>query len=449
MSGLSKGVLLATALIAATGIPALAGESAYGCTGLERNRDLPSIEGRDGVFFRINADLRMNHPFSQGVVDGLAQLSRALERRGTTLIFVAIPTKSVSMPDYLPPEAALYGFDLEVATEVHLDIQRRLAAAGVVTTDIREALLNAEPGQLPFFGTDFHWSAYGADLGARAIADVIRAQPAYSALAKTEHETVRIGHEPSFSGMRRILQALCTETLPEPETDTFETTVAQLDLVPEKDVGGMLDLFGTETETLDIALVGTSFSDSPINNFPGFIAQHSDLEVVNYAITGGNQFGAITSYLTSEEFEEAPPVFLVWENPIYNNLAQYGDQPMRELIAAASGNCTTRIASEVSQDRRLLHADLGGLGLGPADTLFLDTNGSTALEVEFRFRSAAGSERKKVLHRSERMRRSGRFYMPLSGLWPEGADGIEISLSAPLGGDPALYTCTTPSEDKS
>ncbi|WP_226628889.1 alginate O-acetyltransferase AlgX-related protein [Alloyangia pacifica] len=449
MSPRSLAIRGAALLLAALATAAPAAESAYGCSGLERNRDLPSLEGRDGVFFRINADLRMYHPFSAGVVDGLAELSRALERRGTTLIFVPIPTKSVSMPDHLPDEAALYGFDLDVATEVHLDIQRRLAAAGVVTADIRAALLDAEPGRLPFFGADFHWSAYGADLGARAIAEVIRVQPAYAALAKTDHVTVETGQETSFSGMRRILQGLCTETLPEPETETYETRVAQLDLVPEEDLSGGLDLFGDAQESVDIALVGTSFSDSPINNFPGFIAQHSALEVINYAITGGNQFGAITSYLTSEDFQEAPPVFLVWENPIYNNLAQYGDQPMRELIAAARGPCTARIVADVSEDRRLLRADLGGLGLGAEDTLFLDTGGSTALELEFRFLSATGSERTRVLHRSERMRRTGRFYMPLSGLWPEGAERLEIALSAPLGSDPALYTCTPPSEDKS
>ena len=35
--------------------------SNYGCTGLATDKEIPSIEGRDGVFYRINADVRMGH----------------------------------------------------------------------------------------------------------------------------------------------------------------------------------------------------------------------------------------------------------------------------------------------------------------------------------------------------------------------------------------------------
>lgn len=195
----------ALALTCVLAAPAAFAESAYGCSGLETNRELPTIEGKGGVFFRINADLRMNHPFSPEVVDQMTALSQALESRGTVLVYVPIPTKSVSMPDYLPERARLYGFDLAVATAVHADVLGRLNAQGVLTADIRSALLGAEGGQLPFFNSDFHWSAYGADLGAKAIADVIRAQPIYDTLDKTEYQSLETGEEIAFSGMRPCL----------------------------------------------------------------------------------------------------------------------------------------------------------------------------------------------------------------------------------------------------
>ena len=428
--------------------------SAFGCSGLETNRELPTIEGKDGVFFRINADLRMNHPFSPEVVEQLATLSRALERRGTTLIYAPIPTKSVSMPSYLPDRARLYGFDLEVATSVHNDVLDRLTQAGVVNVDIRQALLTAEAGQLPFFNSDFHWSAYGANLGAAAIAEVIKQQPIYDALPKTPYKSTQIAEEVAFSGMRRILQMHCTETLPEPTTLTWETVadlgdtsedfVLDIGLGDEPlDIGlgdDAIDIGLEEDVGLPIALVGTSFSDSPINNFPNWIAQHSSLEVVNFAITGGNQFGAITSYLTSTDFQEAPPAFLVWENPIYNNLAQFGDQPLRELIAAASGNCDRTLDLTISPDGHSLTANIAGLG--DAETLFLDSNGSSALELDYTFLSAGGDQRVKSLRRGERLRQTGRFYMPLTGLWPDGAQDVQITLSAPLGKDPSLSVCS-------
>lgn len=70
----------ALALTCVLAAPAAFAESAYGCSGLETNRELPTIEGKGGVFFRINADLRMNHPFSPEVVDQMTALSQALEK---------------------------------------------------------------------------------------------------------------------------------------------------------------------------------------------------------------------------------------------------------------------------------------------------------------------------------------------------------------------------------
>ncbi|WP_394156072.1 hypothetical protein [Loktanella salsilacus] len=422
-------------------------QSKFGCSGLEANRELPAIEGKGGIFYRINADIRMNHPFSQTIVNNMAELSRALESRGTTLIFAPIPTKSVSMPDHLPDEARLYGFDLNVANAVHDDVLKRLTDAGVLTADIRRALLAADPGQLPFFNSDFHWSAYGANLGAAAIADVIKAQPIYDSLPVTRFETEPVAEETAFSGMRRILQTRCTDTLPEPVSMTWDTQPVSdesgldigLDIgLSDNDAAG-LDIFGEATDAIPIALVGTSFSDSPINNFPNWIAQHASLEVVNFSITGGNQYGAITSYLTSTEFQDAPPAFLVWENPIYNNLAQYGDQPLRELIAAAANNCPAERAITMAKDGMSATADVSGLGA--SDTLFLDTDGSAALEVDYTFAAANGGARIKSLRRGERLRRTGRFYMPMTGLWPDGAQQVRINLSAPFGPDARLYIC--------
>jgi alginate biosynthesis protein AlgX len=420
--------------------------TAFRCTGLEENKELPSIEGKDGVFFRINADLRMKHPFSDQTVSDLAELSQALAENGTTLIYVPIPTKSVVLPEYLPSEAALFGFDLAVATKVHLDILERLNAAGVATVDAREAMLGTadEVDGLPFFKADFHWSANGARHTALAIAHTLKAHPAYEQLSKTKFETTPNEIETAFSGMRRILQKHCKDTLPEAEVLTYDTAQVQ-----SLDLGGGLDLFGTEATSVPIALVGTSFSDSPVNNFPGFIAEHSGLELVNYSMTGGNQYGAITSYLTSAEFQETRPSFLIWENPIYNNLAQFGDQPMRELIAAASGRCTVPLEAQMDATKQYLDVDLASLTSGADDTIMVDTNRATGLAATFEFYGRDGLLRTKTIVRGERLTRTGRFYMPLSGLWPDGAGTVRFSMSQPFLTQPQVYACATTNEEKS
>lgn len=433
-------------LIAALAVsvgPFAAEASNFGCSGLEQLQDLPSLEGRDGVIFRINADLRMYHPFSNETVKAMGQLSRALAARGTTLIYVPIPTKSVTMPEYLPPEAALYGFDLEIATWVHKDILDRLTAEGVQTVDAREAMLQTPKEEKAFFQADFHWTAAGANETAKAIAKALKLLPDYGALTKTQYETQSLQPDVAFSGMRRLLQKRCATALPLPETMTFETKAAAADL------GGALDLFGDGDNAVQVALLGTSFSDSPINNFTGFLAQHSELEVVNYAITGGNQFGAMTSYLTSKEFEENRPKYLIWENPIYNNLAQYGDQPMRELISAATGNCRQDVAVQVSGDRLSMRARLADLNLRDDHTIFVETDGSAGLEAVFSFTSPSGEKRAKTVVRGKRLRRTGRFYMPVTGLWPDGVSAVDVTMSEPLGEAPKLFICSPISEVKS
>ncbi|WP_296425500.1 hypothetical protein [Yoonia sp.] len=419
--------------------------SNYGCTGLEIDNELPSIEGRDGVFYRINADLRMNHPFSDQTVAQMAELSQALAANGTTLIFVPVPTKSVTMPGYLPTDVERYGFDLEIATEVHLDILRRLGAAGVVTVDARDAMIDMPDGELAFFKADFHWSAAGARQTAIAIAETIRGLPEYADLDPTLFETVPLEVGVAFSGMRRILQSRCLTTLPEAETMTYLTSQVQsLDL----DSGG-LDLFGESANTTPIVLLGTSFSDSLINNFPGFLAEYAQLEVVNYALTGGNQYGSITSYLTSTEFEEAPPRFLIWENPIYNNLAQYGDLPMRELTAAASQTCTMPLATQINAEEAIITVDLDGYDLGPADTIFVDTHANVETQASFVFQSDEGLTRTKTIERGERLSRTGRFYMPLSGLWDGGAAAMRIQMTQPFLSEPSVYVCPSQMKDES
>ncbi len=49
-------------------------------------------------------------------VDHLATMAKALEKNGTTLIYVPLPTKSQVLPELVPARASLYGFDAGIAT---------------------------------------------------------------------------------------------------------------------------------------------------------------------------------------------------------------------------------------------------------------------------------------------------------------------------------------------
>ena len=434
---------------------AMAGPSAFGCANTEF-APTPSIEGRDGVFYRVQSDLRLQHPMDAIIVDQLATLSRVLAEQGTTLIYASVPTKGQAMPGYLPPEATAYGYDPAMMQANYLDVISRLTAAGVAAPDLMSAMLAAGPDEKVFFASDFHWTPTGARLAAQAIGETIRSLPAYAEVTPVEFTSREGAAEIAFSGLRRELQTFCKETLPQAEARTWTTTRAVTEATDASDIfadsgttgaDGSLDIFGTGTAEASLVLVGTSFSDSSINNFAGFLSEFAGIETVNYAITGGNQFGSMTSYLTSREFAENRPTFLVWENPIYNSLAQFGPLPMDELIAAAGPACD--IATGAKADGDTLSASFPPGQLKPADAVLFDHGGEGARAATITLETAAGIRRSVTIERSDRLRATGRFFLRLEPYWSPDLTRIAVRFDRPLREGSALTLCPTPKGDAS
>jgi alginate biosynthesis protein AlgX len=427
---------------------ALAGPSAFGCKNTE-NAPSASIEGQDGVFYRVQSDLRLQHPMNDIVVGELARLSRTLADQGTTLVFVNVPTKGQAMPAYLPPEAVSYGYDAAMMQANYLDVVNRLNAAGVAAPDLMTAMLGAKAGEKVFFPSDFHWTPTGARLAAQAIGKMIRDLPAYADVTPVTFTSQETGPETAFSGLRRELQTFCAETLPPVEAMGWTTTRAAGD---ETDAGAetadaTLDIFGSDEGEASLVLVGTSFSDSSINNFAGFLSEYAGMDVTNYAITGGNQFGSMTSYLTSREFAEQRPTFLVWENPIYNSLAQFGPIPMDELIVAAGPPCD--IATNAAADGNALAAEFPAGQLKATDAFLFDYGAEGARVATVTMTSASGVERSVKLERSDRLRATGRFFLRLEPYWLPDLTRIAVTFDRALGASSSLTLCPPSKGDAS
>lgn len=445
---------------------AQAGPSQFGCANTEFAASA-SIEGKDGVFYRVQSDLRLQHPMDDRMVEDLARLTRVLAEQGTTLIYVNVPTKGQAMPQYLPPEAAAYGYDPALMQANYKDVTDRLNAAGVPAPDLMTAMLAAGPEEKVFFQADFHWTPEGARRAAQAIGEMIRSLPAYADVTPVEFTSQEAAPEVAFSGLRRELQTYCKETLPQVEATTWVTTRATEGELSAADIfaeaapdaaapapdaaepaaGEALDIFGTGGDEASLVLVGTSFSDSSINNFAGFLSEAAGIEVVNYAITGGNQFGSMTSYLTSREFAEDRPTFLVWENPIYNSLAQFGPVPMDELIVAAGPACD--IATETTLDGGVLTARFEPGRLKPEDAFLFDQGSEGARVATVTFQTKAGISRSVRIERSDRLRATGRFFLRLEPYWHPDLVQVSVSFDRPPTETSALTLCPTQKGDAS
>lgn len=381
--------------------------SDYGCSGLEKDPLVASVEGKNGYFYRVLADIRMQHQLSDHTARQLAEVAKALEANGTTLIYVPIPTKSLVMPQYLPERTFELGFDYDIAKAAYDETLARLRRNGVVTVDVLGALRKNDEDHPPFLQADFHWTAWGAASAATEVAAAIKALPGADELQPATFETKRTNRQQIISTMRRFLQASCLSSLPLAEMDSFETT----EVAAKRDA--QLDIFGSEEAGGQVALVGTSFSDLAPANFAGFLSQEMHTPVSNYAVSGGNQFGSIISYITSSAFAEKRPRFLIWENPIYNNLGKFGDAPLRELAAAATKVCDSLPSPVISAKE----SNILDLGVRPEiiknpSIILADAGNETSRKAMLRVALEDGDVIETQISRPVRATSSGRYYFP-------------------------------------
>jgi len=422
-------------LAACTAFPAAA-QSVYGCSEMSGRQSLPAVEGADGVFYRINPDMYNFQPFAPETVAQMAALSAALAAQGTTLVYAPVPTKSLAMPAQLPTLARDLGYDPDLAATGYDEALRLLATAGVATVNLRQALRSGAGDAIPFFQADFRMTPAGARSAAQAMAAALAATPGFADLDKGRFDTVRTGTTVLPSPMRAVWQRHCMIALPPVATDMFQTTRFQAPAT------GGTTLFDQGDPRSRIVLLGTDDIGGPTANLAGFLAEATGLEVVEYTVAGGGAFAAISTYLTSTRFAQGRPAYLVWANPMFAGLARTGDQPMRELIAAAGDSCTMPLPLAAGTVPDAIAADLRGLPPGSARTLFVDADGAPAQAARFDFTGASGLVRSRTIVRHPDQVATGRFYMPMDGLWPEGAQTVTIVLDAAPGPNARVMACS-------
>ena len=412
----------------------VAAQSTYSCNGLDEQQKFAAVEGADGVFYRVHPDLHMFSSFSEVSADRVAALSKSLAALGTTLVFVPVPTKSLAMPDQLPQAARDYGYDASLAATVYLEGIKKLQKRGVAVVDARLALHAAKDAKPSFFLTDYRMTAAGAEREAKAIADIIAKTPGFADLPKGRFEVTAAGSTILESAMRSALQRHCLLPLPLAESDTFAAARMQSATASKGNT-----IFGGGGGR--IAVVGTEIDGDPVSGLAGFVAKFTGLDTIQYAVEGGGAFAAITSYMTSGGFQEARPSYLVWAVPVQDSLANFGDQPFAELTAAAGDGCRVPLPVMANPQGNSVVADLGALDPSQSYTLLLEVDSTAVSAAQFDFTTGAGQIVSKAVYRSKDQVKTGRFFMPMSGLPPEGARTVEIRMDEASGGNPRVTAC--------
>lgn len=114
---------------------------------------------------------------------------------------------------------------------------------------------------------------------------------------------------------------------------------------------------------------------------------------------------------------------------------------MRELIAAASGNCRVALPLAAGFEANSITADLRALQSGLTYTLFVDADGAQATEARFDFTGNSGQTLTRQIVRNPLQLPTGRFYIPIEGLFADGVQTVRIDLDVPFGINARVKAC--------
>ncbi|MEP5153365.1 hypothetical protein [Planktotalea sp.] len=425
---LKAGACALTATLAGQTVHA---QSAYDCRNLTTHGALPAVEGKNGNFFSIRPELQAHHNIADPSIKLIAELQNALAARGTTLIVLPIPTRAQVLAHHLPAMAEHVGHDPALAMAVYENMIERMKAAGLTVADPLNALrTSARNGDRPFFETDPRPTAFGMQLLAETVSDVLERHPNARSLNRGAFRST-VGTEVTLpSAMRLQLQTACQSELPQVKTRSYATVRDDVVRQPEAD------------EESTLVVLGTDITSTPALNLPGFLSEETGLKALSYGLKDGGAFAALASYMTSRVFQTTRPDVLVWELPITASLADHGSQPLRELIYAAKNSCETAVPLVLSPQGDRLFAKLDQVPLGEDQALLFDA-GETAMSfAKFHFADRDGIVRTRSIYRNPDQIMTGRFFLPLSSLRREEMSSVGIEGAARFDASAQLLVCS-------
>ncbi|MCG8609291.1 MAG: hypothetical protein MI864_02030 [Pseudomonadales bacterium] len=369
------------------------------------------VQGKDDWLFRT--DVELGHEFgpAESALPELQRFNDALQSMGTTLIVVSQPTRGLVHRNKLPDDS-YYIYDYERAAKAFSESRDRFRAAGIFTPDLTALLDEDEPDSF-FFKRDHHWSPYGAQRTAQLVAEEIKQHPLYADLPKKEYTTRRIGYLRKDGSLGVAASKICgiqqnIQTVPELVTETAETD------------SEAVDLFSDDGEPM-VAIVGTSNTKGSVNyNFAGYLQEYLSVDILNEAMAGGSFNGALDQYLPSPLFQDSPPVFLIWEVPVYHQLSN--EAFYRQMIPAVYNGCEqqkTVLQRKVKLkpgNNQLFHNARGGVLPLISKDYMVDLQFSDSRIYKFKtiFWYLNGKKEKVQIDRNPRVRHEGRYFIELS-----------------------------------
>ena len=310
--------------------PAMQDPASY----LEGNMKLMNqlTPGTDRWLFRSDVDLTNEFGMPASMQPEFARLVQAFSAQGTQLAMVVQPTRGLMHRDKIRADFT-QGFDYPRAAGNLRAYLQQMRDAGAIVPDIMQLVENP-PAEEYFFRRDHHWTSAGARATARIVADHLLQHPVHAELARKTYRTEAGMTQFKDGTMNLALQSLCGNHYGFQYVPGYQT-------VPEiSDASALFD----EEPVPEVILVGTSNSASRDEenkqfNFDGFLKEYLSVDLLNFAMPGAGEYGALIEYLHSDSYSaDEPPKLVLWELPANYQLS---DPLMyRQLIPAIEGQCS-------------------------------------------------------------------------------------------------------------
>lgn len=309
--------------------PAIQDPASYAEGAMKLTRQI--TPGKDHWLFRSEVDLTSHFGIPRNMQPEFGRLVKAFADQGTHLVTIIQPTRGLMHRDKLRSPDQM-GFDFDRARGNLAAYLKQLRQAGALVPDVLQ-LVDHPPEEEYFFRRDHHWTPAGARATAALVAQTVRQLPDYAALphgAFANETGITLFKDGTLN---QALYRLCGNHYGFQYVQGYQTV---------QDLDDESALFG-DLPSPEVVLVGTSNSaardtDNKQFNFDGFLKEYLQTDLINMALPGAGEYGALVEYLHSDLYrEEGPPELILWELPA--NYRLESPEMYRQLVPAIQGQC--------------------------------------------------------------------------------------------------------------
>lgn len=378
----------------------------YGCDALNELETYSNkksfekiVNGKGEWFFRTKTDFKEKFELNSAGKKRFQRLKALLDKNDIELILALIPTRGIIHVD----QAISDDFDFERAKAQYLKAAQQIEDQGipVVTAFDGEPLTDKDY----FYQRDHHWTPFGAEHMAKAVAAEVKAMPSYKKIKKASFKTSVEGEYDQEGTYAKFIADKCKQDVPPQKIPSYKTFSE----------GEADDLFGDVSEP-EIVLIGTSNSTHFAShaNFDGFLRQHIGADVANKSISGGGGDSAMYKVFLDEKVRVNMPKVIVWEVPVYQDLDS--GPFFRQVLPTINGSCEGKAIAEntytSSNDMISLFDEEFKKGF-QGQNKYLELNFSDWKERKFKFNAHYdGSEKDNInVRRVKRYEPDGIFFI--------------------------------------